>query len=52
MDFVRENDTFVVTKIDRFARSLLDLSNLTNQLQDKGVDLVVLDQDIDTSTPH
>jgi DNA invertase Pin-like site-specific DNA recombinase len=41
----------VVTKLDRLGRSLENLIELSKQLQAKGVDLVVLDQGIDTSTP-
>ena len=33
------------------ARSVLDLTDLVRQLQGKGVGLVVLDQEIDTTTP-
>ena len=50
LDYVREGDTLVVTKLDRLARSVTDLGNIAKQLQDNGVDLVVLDQHIDTST--
>lgn len=49
--FVRRGDTLVVTKLDRLARSVNDLNKITRQLQDKSVDLVVIDQQIDTSTP-
>lgn len=47
----REGDEFVVTKLDRLGRSLKNLIELSEQLQAKGVGLVVLDQKIDTSTP-
>jgi DNA invertase Pin-like site-specific DNA recombinase len=47
----REGDEFVVTKLDRLGRSLKNLIELSEQLQEKGVSLVVLDQKIDTSTP-
>jgi DNA invertase Pin-like site-specific DNA recombinase len=50
LDFVREGDKFVITRLDRLARSVGDLANLSKQLESKGVDLVVLDQKIDTST--
>jgi DNA invertase Pin-like site-specific DNA recombinase len=40
----------VVTKLDRLGRSLEHLIELSHQLQTAGVDLVVLDQGIDTST--
>lgn len=46
----RAGDQLVVTKLDRLGRSLENLIELSNQLQAKKVDLVVLDQGIDTST--
>ncbi|WP_103382810.1 recombinase family protein [Pseudonocardia dioxanivorans] len=47
----RTGDQLVITKLDRLGRSLEHLIALSNQLQAKQVDLVVLDQGIDTSTP-
>lgn len=46
----RAGDQLVVTKLDRLGRSLENLIDLSNTLQERGVDLVVLDQGIDTST--
>jgi DNA invertase Pin-like site-specific DNA recombinase len=46
----RDGDQLVITKLDRLGRSLEHLIALSTQLQTKGVDLVVLDQGIDTST--
>jgi DNA invertase Pin-like site-specific DNA recombinase len=46
----RSGDQLVVTKLDRLGRSLEHLIELAKLLQDRGVDLVVLDQGIDTST--
>jgi DNA invertase Pin-like site-specific DNA recombinase len=46
----RAGDQLVVTKLDRLGRSLEHLIELSKQLEAKGVDLVVLDQGIDTST--
>ena len=43
-------DQLVVTKLDRLGRSLEHLIALSRDLQARGVDLVVLDQGIDTST--
>ena len=51
MNYVREGDFFVVTKLDRLARSVLELMQITQALQDKKCDLQVLDQELDTSTP-
>ena len=50
LEYVREGDTLMVTKLDRLARSTLHLCELAKLLERKGVSLVVLDQSIDTST--
>jgi DNA invertase Pin-like site-specific DNA recombinase len=46
----RAGDQLVITKLDRLGRSLEHLIELSAQLQARRVDLVVLDQGIDTST--
>ncbi len=46
----RPGDQVVITKLDRLGRSLANLIELSAQLQQRGIDLVVLDQKIDTST--
>jgi len=46
----RAGDQLVVTKLDRLGRSLEHLISLSRDLQAAGVELVVLDQGIDTST--
>lgn len=46
----RKGDQLVVTKLDRLGRSLEHLIDLSQDLNTRGVDLVVLDQGIDTST--
>lgn len=51
LDYVREGDVFVVTKLDRLARSMADLVRLRDALQFKGGTLKVLALGIDTSTP-
>jgi len=50
LDYVRDGDTLVVTKLDRLARSTRDLLNILNALEEKKVKLHVIDQQIDTST--
>lgn len=50
IDFVREGDSLVCTRLDRLARSLSDLVNITEQLSNKNVQLVILDQELDTTT--
>ena len=49
LEYVREGDTLVVTRLDRLARSTLHLCQVADQLQAKGVNLKVIDQSIDTS---
>lgn len=51
LDFVREGDTLVVTKLDRLARSVSHLSELVVTLDKRGVALRVLSLGVDTSTP-
>jgi DNA invertase Pin-like site-specific DNA recombinase len=46
----RTGDQLVITKLDRLGRSLEHLLALSSDLHSRGVDLVVLDQGIDTST--
>jgi DNA invertase Pin-like site-specific DNA recombinase len=47
----RRFDVLAVTKLDRLARSVRHLTSLAAELEALDVDLVVLDQAIDTSTP-
>ena len=46
----RKGDEFIVTKLDRLARSVFDLLEIVKRLQEKGVTFRVLDGAIDTST--
>ena len=48
LEYVREGDTLVVSRLDRLARSTLHLCQVADQLQEKGVSLKVIDQSIDT----
>ena len=48
IDYVREGDTLVVTRLDRLARSTLHLCQIAQTLQKKGVALRVLEQNINT----
>jgi len=51
LDYCREGDALVVTKLDRLARSVAHLVAIGELLDAKGVSLRVLEQAIDTSTP-
>jgi DNA invertase Pin-like site-specific DNA recombinase len=48
LEYVREGDTLVVTRLDRLARSTLHLCQIADEVKRKGVNLQVLDQNIDT----
>lgn len=50
LQFVRDGDTLVISRLDRMARSILDLAKIADQLKKKGVSLTVLDQSINTTT--
>jgi len=50
LEYVREGDTLVVTRLDRLARSTLHLCQIAEELERKQVNLQVLDQNIDTSS--
>src|ERR1700709_249585 len=47
----REVDMVAAWSVDRLGRSLRDLVSLLSDLQAKGVDLFLLQQGLDTSTP-
>ena len=51
LEFCREGDVLVITKLDRLARSMSDLQDISKTLDRKSVDFIVLDQSIDTTTP-
>ena len=50
LDYARDGDTIVVTKLDRLARSVSHLVAIGARLEAKGIALKVLEQAIDTST--
>jgi DNA invertase Pin-like site-specific DNA recombinase len=49
LEYVREGDTLVVTRLDRLARSTLHLCQIAEELQRKQVHLQVVDQQIHTN---
>lgn len=54
LEFVRDGDTLIVTRLDRLARSTSDLLSIVAMLERKGVALRVLDfggQAVDTASP-
>jgi DNA invertase Pin-like site-specific DNA recombinase len=50
LDFIHAGDVLAVTKLDRLARSVGDLSRIVEVLAEKGASLRVLNANIDTST--
>lgn len=51
IDFVREGDILVVTKIDRLARSVSELMTIIQALAQKKVGMRILNLGMDTQTP-
>lgn len=51
LDALREGDTLVVYKLDRLARSTKQLLDIADTLDDKGVELVSIQEQLDTTTP-
>lgn len=49
MEYVREGDTLVICSMDRLARSLVDLLDVTRKLQNKGVTVRFLKEKIELS---
>ena len=50
LEFVREGDALIVTKLDRLARSIKDLWSIIDRLKSKGVSLRILNLGIDTGS--
>ncbi|GJD36947.1 recombinase family protein [Methylobacterium aerolatum] len=51
VDFCREGDTLVVTKLDRLARSVTHLGKIIETLEAKGVAMRIVNLGVDTTTP-
>lgn len=52
LDFIRDGDVLVVTKLDRLARSVAHLLGIVDQITAKKASLRILDMSIDTATPN
>ena len=50
LEFCREGDVLIVTKLDRLARSVTHLGQLLERLESKGVGLRILSLNIDSTT--
>lgn len=51
IEYARAGDTFIVTKLDRLARSVPHMWDVLQLLEAKGVALRIVNMGIDTSTP-
>lgn len=51
LDYIRDGDVFVVTKLDRLARSIGDLIDITRIIEGKGASLRILSLNLDTNSP-
>src|SRR5215207_9171200 len=50
INFIREGDSLIVTKLDRLARSTQHLLEIADRVKAKGADLCILNLGADTST--
>lgn len=46
LEHIRPGDTVVITKIDRLARSIIDLNNIVSELNEKGISIQFLDDNL------
>jgi len=51
LDYIRDGDVLVVTKLDRLARSVADLVDIVRRIESKDAALRILDMGLDTKTP-
>src|SRR5690348_6903330 len=51
LEYVRAGDVLVVWKLDRLGRTLKQLIELVNDLQQRGIGFKSLTENIDTTTP-
>ncbi len=52
IEFCRDGDVLLCTKLDRLARSVADLVKLEERLKGKGASICIMDPAMDTSTPN
>lgn len=51
INYAREDDAIVVTRLDRLGRTTLDTLNTIRRLDERGIKVQALDIELDTSTP-
>lgn len=49
MNYLREGDSLIVTRLDRLARSVLHLSQVAQRLEKEKINFIVIDQNINTN---
>ena len=52
MEYVRKGDAVIVEDISRFGRSLKDLIDLVEKLNEKEVQFISIKENFDTTTPN
>ena len=52
LNYARDGDVLVVTRLDRLARSIRDLCGIVDRLTAKGVSLRILGMGLDTATAN
>lgn len=52
LSFIREGDVLIIESISRLARNTKDFLEIVNDLTDRGIEVVSLKENIDTSTPQ
>ena len=52
LDYVRDGDVVVVSEYARLARSSADMLRIVHDLQEKGVEIISLREQLDTTTPQ
>lgn len=50
LDYLRDGDVLVVTKLDRLARSMRDLLNIVDRIEGRGAGMRILAMNLDTTT--
>lgn len=51
LDYLRDGDVLIVTKLDRLARSVGDLVGIVDRIEKRGASLRILAMNLDTQTP-